>query len=51
VGNQHGKPVVLEIDAGAMHEQGHRFFLSANNVWLAHAVPPEYLAMLDRDGA
>ncbi|MDC0768421.1 RNA 2'-phosphotransferase [Streptomyces sp. HD] len=43
VGSRRGRPVVLSVDAGAMHRDGHVFHLSANGVWLAKAVPPEYL--------
>lgn len=43
VGARHGKPVVLVVDAARMAADGHRFFQSANGVWLTAAVPPEYL--------
>jgi putative RNA 2'-phosphotransferase len=43
VGARRGEPVVLKIDAGRMHRDGHRFFLSANGVWLTEFVPPSYL--------
>ena len=43
VGSRHGKPVVLRVRAGAMHSDGHLFFLSANGVWLTETVPPAYL--------
>ncbi|WP_418961417.1 RNA 2'-phosphotransferase [Streptomyces tritici] len=43
VGARRGRPVVLSVDAGAMHRAGHVFRLSANGVWLTDAVPPEYL--------
>ncbi|MEU3916500.1 RNA 2'-phosphotransferase [Streptomyces sp. NPDC029004] len=43
VGARRGRPVVLSVDAGAMHRAGHRFRVSANGVWLADAVPPEFL--------
>lgn len=39
VGQRHGKPAVLRIDAGAMHRDGHPFFRSANGVWLTQTVP------------
>lgn len=44
VGQRHGKPVVLRVAAGAMARDGHRFFRSANGVWLAESVPPAYLS-------
>ena len=43
VGARRGRPVVLSVDAGAMHRDGHVFHVSANGVWLTKAVPPEYL--------
>lgn len=43
VGARHGRPAALRIDAARMHADGHRFFRSANGVWLADAVPAEYL--------
>ncbi|MEU8757767.1 RNA 2'-phosphotransferase [Streptomyces sp. NPDC048659] len=43
VGARRGRPVVLSVDAGAMHRAGHVFHVSANGVWLTDAVPPEFL--------
>jgi putative RNA 2'-phosphotransferase len=43
VGSRRGKPVVLAVDAAAMSADGHEFRVSANGVWLAAAVPPNYL--------
>ncbi len=43
VGRRHGKPIVLEIDAKGMQEDGYDFFLSDNEVFLTKYVPPEYL--------
>ncbi|WP_330338959.1 RNA 2'-phosphotransferase [Streptomyces sp. NBC_00557] len=43
VGARRGRPVVLTVDAGAMHHDGHVFHVSANGVWLTKAVPPRYL--------
>ncbi len=43
VGRRHGSPVVLRVDAGAMHRDGHQFLCSENGVWLARAVPAVYL--------
>ncbi|MFE9533063.1 RNA 2'-phosphotransferase [Streptomyces sp. NPDC006691] len=45
VGARRGRPVVLGVDAGAMHRAGHVFHVSANGVWLAEAVPPEYVRL------
>ena len=43
VGSRHGRPVIYTVDCRKMAEDGYRFFLSANGVWLTKAVPPEYL--------
>ncbi|MFD5079712.1 RNA 2'-phosphotransferase [Streptomyces sp. NPDC058371] len=43
VGARRGRPVVLSVDAAAMHRDGHVFRVSANGVWLTAAVPPGYL--------
>lgn len=47
VGARRGRPVVLPVDAGAMHRDGHVFRVSANGVWLAESVPPRYLRFSD----
>lgn len=44
VGQRHGKPVVLEVEALRMHAKGFKFFLADNGVWLTDRVPPEFLA-------
>lgn len=51
VGARRGRPVVLSVDAEAMHRSGHVFRVSANGVWLADAVPPEFLRLPDRSTA
>ncbi|MFE1170953.1 RNA 2'-phosphotransferase [Streptomyces sp. NPDC058773] len=43
VGGRRGKPVVLTVDAAAMHRAGHVFRVSANGVWLTDRVPPRFL--------
>jgi putative RNA 2'-phosphotransferase len=43
VGARHGRPIVFEVDAHALHAAGHPFYLSANGVWLTDHVPPVYL--------
>ena len=45
VGARHGRPVVLVVDAAAMHADGHQFFVSANEVWLTASVPPAHLSL------
>lgn len=44
VGQRHGKPVILKVDALNMHKRGFKFFMADNGVWLTDAVPPEFLA-------
>jgi putative RNA 2'-phosphotransferase len=44
VGARRGKPVIVKVEAGRMHRDGHRFFVSANGVWLTECVPPGYLS-------
>ncbi|NKZ05027.1 RNA 2'-phosphotransferase [Actinomadura latina] len=43
VGARRGRPVVLTVESGRMAADGHEFRVSANGVWLAGSVPPEYL--------
>lgn len=43
VGSRRGQPVLLEIDAGRMHEAGYVFYVTPNEVWLTDAVPPEFI--------
>jgi putative RNA 2'-phosphotransferase len=43
VGARRGRPVVLSVDAGAMHKDGQVFRVSENGVWLTEAVPVRYL--------
>jgi putative RNA 2'-phosphotransferase len=45
VGARRGRPVVLTVDSGAMHRDGHVFRVSANGVWLTPSVPPRYLRL------
>ena len=43
VGSRHGQPVVLAVDAGAMHAYGNEFRLAHNGVWLVLHVPVAFL--------
>ncbi|MCF3932674.1 RNA 2'-phosphotransferase [Acuticoccus sp. M5D2P5] len=43
VGERHGKPTVLTVDAGRMHADGFQFVRADNGVWLTDHVPPGYL--------
>jgi putative RNA 2'-phosphotransferase len=46
VGARYGKVVLLEIEAGRMHRDGHQFFKTENGVWLTDAVPTGYLKVI-----
>ena len=48
VGSRHGKPVVYEVTAKKMQEDGYVFFQSVNGVWLTKQVPVKYLCELPR---
>ncbi len=52
VGARRGRPIVLSVDAAAMHRDGHVFHVSANGVWLTKSVPPRYVGVAygDADG-
>ena len=43
VGSRHGKPVIYEIDCRKMGEDGYRFYLSENGIWLTKSVPAKYM--------
>jgi len=45
VGSRRGKPVILVVNTKAMREVGHKFYQSANRVWLTETVPPSFLTM------
>lgn len=42
VGLRHGKPVIYCINAEKMYEDGYKFYMSKNGVWLTKFVPVEY---------
>lgn len=43
VGSRHGNPVMYKIHAKRMYEDGYKFYLSVNGVWLTKEVPVKYL--------
>lgn len=43
VGSRHGKPVVLSVDAAAMHACGSEFRLAHNGVWLVAQVSVRFI--------
>ena len=44
VGSRHGKPVVITVNAGKMEQDGFKFYLSENGIWLTESVPVQYLS-------
>ena len=46
VGARRGAPMLLAVDAAALHAAGGVFFQSGNGVWLVEHVPPQYLREL-----
>ena len=46
VGSRHGRPVIYRVNCCQMVQDGFRFFLSANKVWLTKEVPARYLTKL-----
>ncbi len=47
VGKRHGRPVILQIDAVKMYDDGYKFYESKNGVVLIDGVPSSYLTPLD----
>jgi putative RNA 2'-phosphotransferase len=45
VGRRTGAPVLCQVAAKQMHQDGHIFYRSANGVWLTDHVPPQYLTV------
>lgn len=43
VGMRYGKPIILKIEAGSMHADGIKFYLSENGVWLTEKVDTKYI--------
>lgn len=43
VGRRHGEPVVLAVDSKSMVQDGFKFYLSNNGVWLVDNVPVIYI--------
>ena len=47
VGRRRGKPVLLRIRSREMFDQGHKFFVTPNQVWLTDYVPPSFIDFPD----
>jgi len=43
VGKRHGVPVLYRVKARQMYNDGYKFYLSVNGVWLTREVPTKYL--------
>lgn len=43
VGKRHGKPILYKVRALDMYNDGYKFYLSKNGVWLTKEVPVKYL--------
>ncbi|MBQ9165974.1 MAG: RNA 2'-phosphotransferase [Oscillospiraceae bacterium] len=50
VGRRHGMPVILKFRARDFVRDGHVLMRSANGVWQAEFVPPDYLSVLEFGG-
>lgn len=44
VGKRHGEPIVLKINSEAMYNDGTKFYLSENGVWLTKTVGKKYIS-------
>ena len=43
VGKRHGELLIFSIDSKSMYNDGYKFYLSKNNVWLTDYVPIKYI--------
>ncbi|MES2061062.1 MAG: RNA 2'-phosphotransferase [Bacteroidota bacterium] len=43
VGSRHGKAVVVKVNAQLLHNAGHVFYKTSDNVWLTKEIPTAYL--------
>lgn len=50
VGQRHGRPAVLSIEAGKMHRSGYPFYRSESepDIWLVDRVPPQFISQSNR---
>lgn len=47
VGQRHGRPAILSVDAAEMFAAGHQFYQANNGVWLIEVVPAAYFTLID----
>lgn len=48
VGSRHGKYLIYKVYADKMHNDGYKFYLSKNNVWLTDFIPNKYIEKCDK---
>lgn len=46
VGSRHGRPIILRVNAEEMWNNGEKFYLSNNNVWLTDYVDIKYFSIV-----
>lgn len=46
VGKRHGEPAIFQVDSMKMFNDGIKFYLSRNGVWLTNNVPTEYISLV-----
>ncbi len=49
VGKRHGTPAILRVSSGEMYQDGYRFYLSKNGVWLTKKVDAKYLREMGKE--
>lgn len=47
VGKRHGNPVILKVYSGQMYQDGIKFYLSENDVWLVSKVDVKYIEQIN----
>ena len=47
VGKRHGNPVILKVYSGQMYQDGIKFYLSENGVWLVSKVDVKYIEQIN----
>ena len=50
IGGRHGKPRLIQVDAGRVHQQGIRFYRAHPQFWLADEIPSMFLSCLEPPG-
>lgn len=48
VGSRHGTPIILKVNSRKMSDDGIKFYLSNNNVWLTEYVDTKYIEICQR---